>query len=692
MSDTESVLVAPITVNEKKWWVALVVCGAISVISFIWLIYSLSRITDYLGDVSRLEVSATNIVRDVNDATFSKDYELSSQAYTRLANDVQSYETTLAHLQKNSLIGHRSLFNELSENWQAKKQSATYVIEHQNDINALQDLQKQVKDATTQMQSLYMQLSEQAITSGMPANTVRDIQLQIIALERIGESVTGLVSTVSTSPETFKQLVSDFGTRLANQQTSYPQAAQELQNIHAIHERMILPVVSSINNLSSPAIQARQSAQDLNDLAATTQEKLLSIERGIVSQKTISVPAILAILTLLLAMYALVQLFKNRSRTERIVLEKEAMRQRQAMETEAELARLESDRVQRMEIQQKNSQAAILRLLDELGDLAEGDLTVSATVTEEFTGAIADSVNFAIDQLRKLVLAINDTSDRIAQSSQQTQMTAVELADASEQQAQEIAGVSAAISQMAVSIDQVSSNALESANVAQRSVAIAHNGAEAVHRSIEGMNIIRDQIQETSKRIKRLGESSQEIGNIVNLINDIAEQTNILALNAAIQASMAGEAGRGFAVVADEVQRLAERSAAATRQIELLVKTIQADTNEAVSSMESTTSEVVKGAKLAKDAGEALDEVQNVSHTLADLIENISNAARQQATSASHISNTMGVIQDITSQTSSGTMATARSVGRLNEMAAELQKSVSGFKLSNDEEIATLTL
>ena len=165
-----------------------------------------------------------------------------------------------------------------------------------------------------------------------------------------------------------------------------------------------------------------------------------------------------------------------------------------------------------------------------------------------------------------------------------------------------------------------------------------------------------------------------------------------MALNAAIQASMAGEAGRGFAVVADEVQRLAERSAAATRQIELLVKTIQADTNEAVSSMESTTSEVVKGAKLAKDAGEALDEVQNVSHTLADLIENISNAARQQATSASHISNTMGVIQDITSQTSSGTMATARSVGRLNEMAAELQKSVSGFKLSNDEEIATLTL
>ena len=265
-------------------------------------------------------------------------------------------------------------------------------------------------------------------------------------------------------------------------------------------------------------------------------------------------------------------------------------------------------------------------------------------------------------------------------------MNAVELAEASEHQAQEIAGVSAAINEMTVSIDQVSNNASESATVAQRSVAIAYNGAEVVQRSIEGMNVIRDQIQETSKRIKRLGESSQEIGDIVGLINDIADQTNVLALNAAIQASMAGEAGRGFAVVADEVQRLAERSANATKQIETLVKTIQADTSEAVMSMESTTSEVVRGARLAKDAGEALEEVQTVSNTLADLIQNISNAALQQAESAGHISHTMNIIQDITSQTSSGSMATARSIGELSEMAAALQESVTGFKISNDDE------
>ena len=395
--------------------------------------------------------------------------------------------------------------------------------------------------------------------------------------------------------------------------------------------------------------------------------------------QSVIIPAAIFALGALGILFASYQLLKQRGGSERLLIEKETLRRRQEAEAESERAR---------QIQEENerNQIAILRLLDELGDLAEGDLTVNATVSEDFTGAIADSVNFAIDQLRQLVLVINSTADRVSQSSDQTQMNAVELAEASEHQAQEIAGVSAAINEMTVSIDQVSNNAAESATVAQRSVAISHNGAEVVQRSIEGMNVIRDQIQETSKRIKRLGESSQEIGDIVGLINDIADQTNVLALNAAIQASMAGEAGRGFAVVADEVQRLAERSTNATKQIKTLVNTIQADTSEAVTSMESTTSEVVRGARLAKDAGEALEEVQQVSNTLADLIESISNTAQQQAASAGQISNTMTIIQGITSQTSSGTMATARSVGELNEMAAALQESVTGFKVSNDEE------
>ncbi|AAZ19663.1 putative chemotaxis sensory transducer [Psychrobacter arcticus 273-4] len=393
----------------------------------------------------------------------------------------------------------------------------------------------------------------------------------------------------------------------------------------------------------------------------------------------IVVPVLVFVLSILGILFALYQILQQRAASERLLLEKETLRRCQEVQAESERAR---------KIQEENSrnQIAILRLLDELGDLADGDLTVNATVSEDFTGAIADSVNFAIDHLRQLVLVVNSTADRVSQSSQKTQMAAVELAAASEHQAQEIAGVSAAINEMTVSIDQVSHNAAESATVAQRSVVIAYNGAEVVQRSIEGMNVIRDQIQETSKRIKRLGESSQEIGDIVGLINDIADQTNVLALNAAIQASMAGAAGRGFAVVADEVQRLAERSANATKQIETLVKTIQTDTSEAVMSMESTTSEVVRGARLAKDAGKALEEVQTVSNTLADLIQNISNAALQQAESAGHISHTMNIIQDITSQTSSGTMETARSIGNLNGVAIALQESVAGFKVSSDDE------
>lgn len=332
----------------------------------------------------------------------------------------------------------------------------------------------------------------------------------------------------------------------------------------------------------------------------------------------------------------------------------------------------------------ENVQAAILRLLDELADLADGDLTVTTTVSEDFTGAIADSVNYTIDQLRQLVSRINNTAVQVSGAAQDSQQTALHLAEASDHQAQEIAGASAAINEMAVTIDQVSANAAESALVANKSVSIANNGAKLVQNTIHGMDTIREQIQDTSKRIKRLGESSQEIGDIVSLINDIADQTNILALNAAIQASMAGDAGRGFAVVADEVQRLAERSAAATKQIETLVKTIQSDTNEAVTSMEQTTTEVVSGARLAQNAGVALEEIEGVSANIAELIQNISNAARQQASSAGHISNTMNVIQEITSQTSAGTGATAQAIGDLADMALELRESVAGFKLPEE--------
>ncbi|GAB4345930.1 MAG: hypothetical protein Kow006_03720 [Gammaproteobacteria bacterium] len=351
----------------------------------------------------------------------------------------------------------------------------------------------------------------------------------------------------------------------------------------------------------------------------------------------------------------------------------------QKQQAEADRERQETEEVN------KRTQAAILTLLDEMSTLADGDLTAKATVTEEITGAIADSVNYAIDELRKLVATINTTSDQVSRAARQTRATAINLAEASDHQAQQITSATQSISRMAESIEEVSKAAEESARVAKRSLDIAHKGSETVQRTILGMDNIREQIQETSKRIKRLGESSQEIGAIVGLINDIADQTNILSLNAAIQAAMAGEAGRGFAVVADEVQRLAERSTDATKQIEALIKTIQTDTNEAVHSMEQSTAGVVAGAKLAEDAGVALTEIETVSGRLFQLVTGISDAAKQQTQSATEVANTMNVIQDITQQVSAGTSETAESIGHLTELANELHESVAGFKLPESD-------
>jgi len=334
--------------------------------------------------------------------------------------------------------------------------------------------------------------------------------------------------------------------------------------------------------------------------------------------------------------------------------------------------------------QNDRNQQAILRLLDEMGSLADGDLTVEATVTEDITGTIADSFNFAIEELRKLVATVNETALMVDTATKQTENTAAHLAKAADNQAKEINAATESIVSMAGSIEEVSGNAERSSDVARHSVEVAHKGGEAVRRTIDGMNAIRETIQETSKRIKRLGESSQEIGNIVELINDIAEQTNILALNASIQASMAGEAGRGFAVVADEVQRLAERSTNATKQIEVLVRTIQADTNEAVISMERSTTDVVGGALLAENAGAALDEIEQVSNQIASLVQNISGSARQQAGAAADVTRRTTRLKEIGAQTGKATTATAASISKLSQLATELRKTVEGFALPPD--------
>jgi len=329
----------------------------------------------------------------------------------------------------------------------------------------------------------------------------------------------------------------------------------------------------------------------------------------------------------------------------------------------------------------KRNQEAILRLLNEMGNLADGDLTVQASVTEDVTGAIADSINFTIEELRTLVKGINSATDQVAKATQDTQAISNRLYEASQRQNREIQQASASVLQMAQSINEVSQSAGQSARVAQQSLAAAEKGAQSVQNQIAGMHEIRAQIQDTSKRIKRLGESSLEIGDIVELIADITEQTNILALNAAIQAASAGEAGRGFTVVAEEVQRLAERSGEATKQIDAIVKTIQADTQDAVAAMEKSTVGVVEGTKLSDTAGSALDEIRRVSRELAELIEAISTQTQKQSASVSDVTRGMQGILQITEETTEGTKQTNVSIGQLTKLAAELRSSVAGFKV-----------
>ncbi|HEY3731236.1 MAG TPA: methyl-accepting chemotaxis protein [Steroidobacteraceae bacterium] len=357
---------------------------------------------------------------------------------------------------------------------------------------------------------------------------------------------------------------------------------------------------------------------------------------------------------------------------------------RQAVELAARAQRMAD--TQRLEAER--NQQAILRLLNEMTTLAEGDLTVQATVTEDITGAIADSVNYAVEALRKLVMTISQSGIQLDGAARQTQALASHLARASSAQSKQIGSATESIGAMAASIEEVSGNAERGADVARHSVDVAHKGGDAVRRTIDGMNTIRETIQDTSKRIKRLGESSQEIGNIIELISDIAEQTNILALNASIQASMAGEAGRGFAVVADEVQRLAERAANATKQIEVLVRTIQTDTNEAVVSMERSTTDVVGGALLAENAGAALQEIEQVSNQIASLVQNISASARSQSTAAQNMARNMQVLREISAQSADSTSATSHAIAKLADLSASLRKSITGFRLPGSSELS----
>ncbi|WNZ56636.1 methyl-accepting chemotaxis protein [Microbulbifer sp. JMSA003] len=628
---------------------------------------------EYLQQVAELRALSYQVVSYAPAATAGD-----SEAFTELENVTEEMANAWNQLQRMDDNSRRALGAQLSaydQVWRSLREQVDTIIGNQETIVFLNDIASTLSDSLPELQAEHNNIVEILLANNAPANQVEQAQLQVWRAERIGRNIDKMLQggdDAEAAADQFNTDASLFGKVVDGMKSG--DVVMGISRItdeearHSLDEitELFGFVSTSVRDIfeATPALFATRQASD-GIIASSPQliEALSTLNDRIVNLSDDRQPNNLTIAALALVFVLLIfgMMAMAFSGTRRNLKKEEDTNER--------------------------NQHAIMQLLDELADLADGDLTTSATVTEAFTGAIADSINFTIDQLRVLVSRINGAAQEVSGLSQETQQTALHLAEASEHQAQEIAGASAAVNEMAVTIDQVSANASESAQVAERSVHIASNGAKVVQNTIKGMDNIREQIQDTSKRIKRLGESSQEIGDIVSLINDIADQTNILALNAAIQASMAGDAGRGFAVVADEVQRLAERSAAATKQIEGLVKAIQSDTNEAVISMEQTTSEVVRGARLAQDAGVALEEIENVSNNLASLIQNISNAARQQASSAGHISNTMNVIQEITSQTSAGTQATAQSIGNLAQTASALRESVAGFKLPQEESV-----
>ncbi len=640
------------------------VCLVVASTSLAYLFYSVPRHNELTRSMGELRLLSQTISRQATEATASG----SPEAMKELIVSRQLFAKNIKNVE--NIYGTSSKeYKKVAGLWKSLAYDIDLISSQQNVINQLYNMNISISDSIPEIQAEYNLMVDKMVREKVSSNQVVVAKNQVFIAERILRSINSVfVGTENSenSAHDFSVDIETFGvyldaqlngnTELGVAKVDSPEVRESLEGIKTEYDKVLKSAATSVLKHTNQIVNVRQSSSEI-----FSQSDAMLTALGDLSDQTQygwQAFALVALLTLSLLglIGSVLKLLSLRSKADK-------------------------QRVATLQEEYDRNQNAILRLLDEIADLADGDLRSYATVSEDFTGAIADSINFAIDQLRDLVSRIHETSQEVARYTQDTQSITNQLAEASEHQAQEIAGASTAMNEMALSIDQVSANASESANVAQRSVSIASNGAQVVNRSIEGMDTIREQIQETSKRIKRLGESSQEIGNIVSLINDIADQTNILALNAAIQASMAGEAGRGFAVVADEVQRLAERSASATKQIETLVKTIQTDTNEAVISMEQTTTEVVRGANLAKDAGIALDEIQKVSGDLANLIASISDAAKLQSASASHIAATMTVVQEITSQTTTATFDTARSVSELANMSESLRESVTDFKL-----------
>ncbi|MFN3987045.1 MAG: methyl-accepting chemotaxis protein [Rhodocyclaceae bacterium] len=557
---------------------------------------------------------------------------------------------------------------QVRESWERTWQDASQLLGQAENLAVLNNAVETINARNALLLDLTEEVAALKLQDGSDTREIAVANTAVMLTQRIAKNANALRVAAAIDPEVAFLLGKDANTfadmvNRMQQMPADPDTRERLEQL-AVESRDTLDAVSSILANMQQLVQAKQAGsrifRDSTILLEHTRALAQAYDQEFRGISPVVVGSVVTGLLALFVLFLIARIYNNDLVNRRT----EAERQRQTAEVERNM-----------------TQQAILRLMNEMGDLADGDLTVRATVSEDITGAIADTVNYTIEELSVLVRRINDAATRVTAATESAQKISNELLDATERQTREIEEAGTTIQTMAESMTVSSERARQSALVARRSLESTQKGASAVENSIKGMNEIREQIQETSKRIKRLGESSQEIGEIVELISDITEQTNVLALNAAIQAASAGEAGRGFTVVAEEVQRLAERSGEATKQIAAIVKTIQTDTKDAVGAMETATRDVVEGAQLSDAAGQALAEIGEVTAETARFIEQLSTDTQNQAAIAVRVAETMKDILAITEQTTRGTQQTAVSIGQLADLAVELKGSVSGFRV-----------